>query len=156
MTYLNLSYTENITARSLQPVILHCSNLRILRLVHCSWLTSGAIEALALHQSCLEEVDFSYCNSVSESSLLIFVKKFRHLKILSLQGIGNVTDKCLLTISRFSFQLEYLNTADCPKVTPIGTQAVKISMNTRKEQTRLNRDCCQLVLKDSARVKLPI
>ncbi|XP_077298643.1 uncharacterized protein LOC143919923 [Arctopsyche grandis] len=119
ITSVNLSNCQNITARSIQPLILHC-NLRVLKLSRCTWLTPGAIEALSLHQSSLEEIDLSYCSFSSDGCLIILFKKFRNIKILSLEGVPQIGDRCVYAIAKFLSSIKHLNIACCHKVTDIG------------------------------------
>lgn len=120
---VNLSNCQNITAWSIQPLILHC-NLRVLKLSRCPWLTSGAIEALAMHQSSLEEIDLSYCSFSSDECLVILFKTFRNIKTLSLEGVPQIGDRCLYAISKLLSSIIHLNVASCNKITDTGVRYI--------------------------------
>ncbi|XP_063365289.1 F-box/LRR-repeat protein 15 [Cydia amplana] len=122
---LNLSWCNNLSAKCLQPVILYCNNLRTLKLARCLWLTTGAMEALALHQSMLEDVDLSHCVTISESCILIFIKKFRLLRTFNLEGC-QITDKCLYAMSKNSIVLRMLNLVGCSDITDKGIRALAL------------------------------
>ncbi|CAH2043150.1 unnamed protein product, partial [Iphiclides podalirius] len=98
----------------------NCTRLSLLNLSRC------ALEALALHQSKLEDVDLAYCLSLSENCILIFIKKFRELRTLNLEGNKQVTDKCLYTISKYSTALRHLNLGGCCEITDKGIRALAV------------------------------
>lgn len=121
LTHVNLSHCKNITAKSLQPIILNKTcGVKVLKLARCSWFTTGAIETLTVHQSSLEDVDISYSSFISDGCLVLFLKKFRNIRILSLEGVPQASDRCMLAVSKFLVNIRHLNVANCQNITDIG------------------------------------
>nr|XP_053611235.1 F-box/LRR-repeat protein 15 isoform X2 [Plodia interpunctella] len=114
----------------------------ILKLGRCTWLTTGAMEALALHQSKLEDVDLSYCVCISESCILICIKKFRHLKTVNLEGNKQITDKSLYALAKYSKSLKLLNLGGCCDITDKGVRA--LALHSHKLEGLLLRGCVKV------------
>lgn len=119
---VNLNECINITALSLQPIIVQCKELRILKLSKCQWLTTGAVDALTLHQSKLLEVDISHCGAIGERCLIIFFRKLNKLTILSLANTPSVTDQVLIQIGNYCRELEHINLIGCSSISDYGVQ----------------------------------
>ncbi|XP_032519307.1 F-box/LRR-repeat protein 15 isoform X2 [Danaus plexippus] len=100
------------------------------------------MEALALHQSLLEEVDLAHCAAISEGCILIFIKKFRNLKTLNLEGNKQITDKCLHTMAKYSKSLKLLNLGGCSEITDKGVRA--LAFNCPKLEGLLVRGCTKV------------
>lgn len=78
---------------------------------YCAWLNQGAMETLIAHLDCLENVDLTGCNGLSNDTLLPFVKKF---KLVNIQWFNKsvcyrtrISPKKNLTESCFSNYLIY-------------------------------------------------
>lgn len=100
--------------------------LRVIKLSKCYFLTSGALETLAFHHCLIEELDLSYCNTVSERSFILAIQKFRNLKVLSLAHVQTITDRTVCTIAKFSSNLKHLNLTGCNEVTDQGIRALAL------------------------------
>ncbi|XP_017063293.1 F-box/LRR-repeat protein 15 isoform X2 [Drosophila eugracilis] len=121
---VNLNECVNITALSLQPIIVECKNLRVLKLSKCQWLTTGAVDALTLHQSKLVEFDISYCGAIGERCLIIFFRKLNKLTVLSLANTPSVTDQVLIQIGNYCRELEHINLIGCAAISDYGVHAL--------------------------------
>ncbi|XP_017043888.1 F-box/LRR-repeat protein 15 isoform X2 [Drosophila ficusphila] len=121
---VNLNECINITALSLQPIIVECKELRMLKLSKCQWLTTGAVDALTLHQSKLVEFDISYCGAIGERCLIIFFRKLNKLTVLSLANTPSVTDQVLIQIGNYCRELEHINLIGCAAISDYGVHAL--------------------------------
>ncbi|XP_030080307.1 F-box/LRR-repeat protein 15 isoform X2 [Drosophila hydei] len=124
LSAVNLNECVNITALSLQPIIVQCKELRILKLSKCQWLTTGAVDALTLHQSKLVEFDISHCGAIGERCLIIFFRKLNKLTILSLANTPSVTDQVLIQIGNYCRELEHINLIGCAAISDYGVHAL--------------------------------
>lgn len=122
LSVVNLNECINITALSLQPIIVQCKELRVLKLSKCEWLTTGAVDALTLHQSKLVEFDISYCGAIGERCLIIFFRKLNKLTVLSLANTPSVTDQVLIQIGNYCRELEHINLIGCASISDYGVQ----------------------------------
>ncbi|XP_034125247.1 F-box/LRR-repeat protein 15 isoform X1 [Drosophila guanche] len=123
---VNLNECVNITALSLQPIIVECKDLRILKLSKCQWLTTGAVDALTLHQSKLVEFDISHCGAIGERCLIIFFRKLNKLTVLSLAHTPSVTDQVLIQIGNYCRELEHINLMGCVAISDYGVHALTV------------------------------
>ncbi|EDW77597.1 uncharacterized protein Dwil_GK24586 [Drosophila willistoni] len=123
---VNLNECVNITALSLQPIIVECKELRVLKLAKCQWLTTGAVDALTLHQSNLVEFDISHCGAIGERCLIIFFRKLNKLTILSLANTPSVTDQVLIQIGNYCKDLEHINLIGCAAISDYGVRALTV------------------------------
>ncbi|KPU74383.1 uncharacterized protein Dana_GF21540, isoform B [Drosophila ananassae] len=121
---VNLNECINITALSLQPIIVECKELRVLKLSKCQWLTTGAVDALTLHQSKLVEFDISYCGAIGERCLIIFFRRLNNLTVLSLANTPSVTDQVLIQIGNYCRELEHINLIGCAAISDYGVHAL--------------------------------
>ncbi|XP_017095757.2 F-box/LRR-repeat protein 15 isoform X2 [Drosophila bipectinata] len=121
---VNLNECVNITALSLQPIIVECKELRVLKLSKCEWLTTGAVDALTLHQSKLVEFDISYCGAIGERCLIIFFRRLNNLTVLSLANTPSVTDQVLIQIGNYCRELEHINLIGCAAISDYGVHAL--------------------------------
>ncbi|XP_030557077.1 F-box/LRR-repeat protein 15 isoform X1 [Drosophila novamexicana] len=135
---VNLNECVNITALSLQPIIVQCKELRILKLSKCQWLTTGAVDALTLHQSKLVEFDISYCGAIGERCLIIFFRKLNKLTVLSLANTPSVTDQVLIQIGNFCRELEHINLIGCAAISDYGVHALSVHCK-RLQSLRIQR-----------------
>ncbi|XP_017851539.2 F-box/LRR-repeat protein 15 [Drosophila busckii] len=126
LSSVNLNECVNITALSLQPIIVECKQLRVLKLSKCHWLTTGAVDALTLHQSKLVEFDISNCGAIGERCLNIFFRKLNKLTILSLANTPSVTDQVVIQIGFHCRELEHLNLIGCTAVSDFGVHALSV------------------------------
>ncbi|XP_039488657.1 F-box/LRR-repeat protein 15 isoform X2 [Drosophila santomea] len=124
---VNLNECVNITALSLQPIIVESKELRVLKLSKCQWLTTGAVDALTLHQSKLVEFDISYCGAIGERCLIIFFRKLNKLTVLSLANTPSVTDQVLIQIGNYCRELEHINLIGCATISDFGVHALTSS-----------------------------
>ncbi|XP_034099638.1 F-box/LRR-repeat protein 15 isoform X3 [Drosophila nasuta] len=124
LSAVNLNECINITALSLQPIIVQCKELRVLKLSKCQWLTTGAVDALTLHQSKLVEFDISHCGAIGERCLIIFFRKLNKLTILSLANTPSVTDQVLIQIGNYCRELEHINLIGCASISDYGVHAL--------------------------------
>lgn len=122
LSVVNLNECINITALSLQPIIVQCKELRVLKLSKCQWLTTGAVDALTLHQSKLVEFDISHCGAIGERCLIIFFRKLNKLTVLSLANTPSVTDQVLIQIGNYCRELEHINLIGCASISDYGVQ----------------------------------
>lgn len=135
---LNLNKCSALTA-NVQSVIIQCVSLKKLRLQGCNWLTTGCLEALALHHSELEELDLSYCSVISNPCLIVLLTNFRKLRRLALAAVSSADDHVLFTISKYQTEIQHLNLFDCPKITDRGIGA--LSLNCKKLETLSIKGC---------------
>ncbi|CAB3378274.1 Hypothetical predicted protein [Cloeon dipterum] len=125
LTFVNLSnICTGLTAAALQPLILNCKELKILRLHNCHWVTHGSIEALSFHQTELEEIDLTSCSELGDTALTSLLEKFRNLRILCLCNVSFITDQTLFAIASYSKKLQHLNLRGCWRITDIGLRSV--------------------------------
>ncbi|XP_039488648.1 F-box/LRR-repeat protein 15 isoform X1 [Drosophila santomea] len=136
---VNLNECVNITALSLQPIIVESKELRVLKLSKCQWLTTGAVDALTLHQSKLVEFDISYCGAIGERCLIIFFRKLNKLTVLSLANTPSVTDQVLIQIGNYCRELEHINLIGCATISDFGVHA--LTVHCLRLQTLLIRRC---------------
>ncbi|KAH8402935.1 hypothetical protein KR222_000473 [Zaprionus bogoriensis] len=124
LSAVNLNECVNITALSLQPIIVQCKELRVLKLSKCQWLTTGAVDALTLHQSKLVEFDISHCGAIGERCLIIFFRKLNKLTVLSLANTPSVTDQVLIQIGNYCRELQHINLIGCASISDYGVHAL--------------------------------
>jgi hypothetical protein len=129
LTSLSLNDCNNLTAASIQPVIIRCKKLEKLSLQRNIWLTVGSIDAITFHQDNLRELDLSYCDTISERSLVIFCNKFLKLQVLNLSSIRSVSDNLLLNISINLHDLKFLNLFKCIAITNRGLKSLAVNCN---------------------------
>ncbi|KAL7741507.1 hypothetical protein ACLKA6_000821 [Drosophila palustris] len=139
LSVVNLNECINITALSLQPIIVQCKQLRVLKLSKCQWLTTGAVDALTLHQSKLVEFDISHCGAIGERCLIIFFRKLNKLTILSLANTPSVTDQVLIQIGNYCRELEHINLIGCASISDYGVHA--LSVQCKRLQSLLIQRC---------------
>ncbi|KAH8377526.1 hypothetical protein KR093_005803 [Drosophila rubida] len=139
LSAVNLNECVNITALSLQPIIVQCKELRVLKLSKCQWLTTGAVDALTLHQSKLVEFDISHCGAIGERCLIIFFRKLNKLTILSLANTPSVTDQVLIQIGNYCRQLEHINLIGCASISDYGVHA--LGVHCKQLQSLLIQRC---------------
>ncbi|XP_062127509.1 F-box/LRR-repeat protein 15 isoform X2 [Drosophila sulfurigaster albostrigata] len=139
LSAVNLNECINITALSLQPIIVQCKELRVLKLSKCQWLTTGAVDALTLHQSKLVEFDISHCGAIGERCLIIFFRKLNKLTILSLANTPSVTDQVLIQIGNYCRALEHINLIGCASISDYGVHA--LGVHCKRLQSLLIQRC---------------
>lgn len=115
-----LSDCVNLTPYSIQPVIINCKQLRVLKLSNCHWVSTGALEALGLHHNNIEDLDLSNCTVASPRCLLTMFWKFTALKVLNLERNQNVTDMMLAQLGISCKLLTMVNLSYCGNVTEMG------------------------------------
>lgn len=154
---VSLNYCENLSSTAIQPII-ECRKLKKLNLQSCSWLTGdyhlrshfphllsfdsftvGCLETIAFHQTELLEFDLGYCRTISERCLIILLNNFRHLRVLSLASVSNVTDNVLFSISKYQTEIVHLNLFGCNLATDRGIGA--LSLNCKKLESCSVRGC---------------
>lgn len=92
---INLSGCENLTEKSIQPIIIESKKLRKLNLSKCFWLTVGCLETFVFHHWHVEYLDLSNCNMLTERCLNLLLQKFRYLRVLCLASVTCVNDNVL-------------------------------------------------------------
>ncbi|XP_055638175.1 F-box/LRR-repeat protein 15 [Toxorhynchites rutilus septentrionalis] len=139
---LNLSGCFNITAASIESVIIECKELQVLKLAHCSRLTSGALEAPTTHDSKIRELDLSYCCALSERCITILLVNCNYLSTLSVAYVPCVTDNLLYTIAKNLKSIKHLNIIGCQQTSDRGVGALSLYCNGL--QSLMVRDCSNI------------
>lgn len=142
ITSINLCGCDNLTIKSLQPIIIASKNLKKLNLAKCKWLTIGTLEAFVFHHTHVEELDLSECDIITERCLNILLQKFRNLKTLCLASVSCVNDSCLFMISKFQTNIKQLNLFKCAAITDRGIGA--LSLNCNQLEVLSVRGCSQV------------
>lgn len=137
---LNVSGSENITEKSLQPIIIGSKKLKKLNLSKCFWLSIGIIEAFIFHHSHVEELDLSGCHMLTERCLILLLQKFKKLQTLCLASVQCVTDNVLFMISKYQSEIVHLNLFSCAAITDRGL----LSLNCNKLEILSVRGCPQV------------
>jgi hypothetical protein len=90
----------------------------------------------------LEDVDISYCNSITDRTLFAFGSiTSTSLTAINLAGLGHLTDLGLTALANGCPSLKKLNLTACNKLTNLGMSS--LSHLTRLES--LNLSCCDLI-----------
>lgn len=89
----------------------------------------------------LEDVDLSYCNSITDQTLIEFGTHSKYLTSISLAGLGHVTDIGLAALAKGCPGLKKLNLTACNKITNSGIQ----SFTHLKKLESLHLSCCDLL-----------
>lgn len=113
---------ENLTSVSIQPLIIKCKELRILKMSNCQWVTTGSLDALTLHHSNIEDLDLSYCHFISTRCLTTMFRKFSAVRILNLEKNPNVTNIVLSQLASSCPQLTTVNLSFCDNISDFGIQ----------------------------------
>lgn len=139
---INLGGCDNLTEKTLQPIIIEGKRLKRLNLAKCYWLTVGTLEAFVFHHSYVEELDLSDCHMLTERCLLILLQKFRNLRMLCIASVSCVTDNILFMISKYQTEIAHLNLFNCSAITDRGVGA--LSLNCNKLEILSVRGCSQV------------
>lgn len=139
---INLSSCDNITQKSLQPIIIESKKLKKLNLSKCFWLTVGSLEAFVFHHSHVMELDLSYCDMLTERCLHLLLQKFRCLRVLCLASVTCVNDNILFNISKYQTEISHLNLFNCSAITDRGVGA--LSLNCKCLEVLSVRGCPQI------------
>ncbi len=98
---VSLFNCKQVTDSGITALALHCANLRDVNLDYCFQITDIAVAALSLHCRQLEALQLSGCARVSDAGLdVVAAHCGESLRLLSIQFIPNVTNACLVNLTR--------------------------------------------------------
>ena len=133
LTKLRLRSVDNVTSHGISAVLLGCSNLKILDLAHCDWLTDSSIEDIARRRrahhhsgsrvqssrrcgegalNTLEELDLS-CAKISDDGVRLISENMPGLKHLKIGQCLMLTDASLRHIGSNLLNLVTIDAYGC-------------------------------------------
>ena len=141
---LILDSCVKVTDKSIKFVTQGCPLLRKINLSRCQ-ITDSSLDALSSRCQKIEELDISYCESITDASFRNIYGFEQHLEILNINQLPNITstslihiakcsklkslhvagskglnDEVLLAIAEGCPLIKYLDLSECSSITPYG------------------------------------
>lgn len=113
---LRLSGCHKIEDKHILKLSLSCGGLQTLSLAHCKHITDAAIQALC-ENLWIEQLDVSYCNKLTDETLLLLARNFSGLTHLGIAWCRKFSDKGLRALADSTKWLLELRIEGCDAFT---------------------------------------
>jgi hypothetical protein len=117
------------------------TSLRRIHITGACLVSDVGICWIIRHSPSLEDVDISYCNSITDQALIAFGTNSKSLRALNIAGLGHITDIGITALAEGCRALKKLNLTACNKVTNLGLQSLSHLIKLES----LNLSCCDLI-----------
>lgn len=142
---IDLYGLQNLESPSVAALLTSCSQLREMRLAHCSRVNDSAFldnfEGRRSFDS-LRILDLTDCNELGDKGVEKIVQSCPRLRNLILAKCKQITDRAVLAITKLGKNLHYIHLGHCARITDISVEALAKSCNRIRY---IDLACCSLL-----------